>query len=190
MVLVYPAWHWQLVEAGLRFGDCAIAGHAEQLALPIVFLKVLAGHATHVSLSGPKRPTLHWHTVAAVLAGGPARPRGMSRSSRSRTRPCTSPAPRAAVAPVVPLQAVAHCCDTPCRRRPACTPPPRTQRTGRRRRTCTRSCSGKAPARRSAAAPPSAPDASHAPPDRPADHSARFSIFEYARSGFLRFFNL
>jgi hypothetical protein len=62
--------HWQLVAAGLSLGDCALAGHAEQFALPTVSLKVSAAHPTHASPSRPEKPTLHRHAVAAALAGG------------------------------------------------------------------------------------------------------------------------
>lgn len=44
-------------------GDDACAGHAVQLAAPLLFLKVPAAHATHGPPSGPVKPGLHLQSV-------------------------------------------------------------------------------------------------------------------------------
>jgi len=45
---VYPVLHWQLVDAGLRIGDCALAGHAEHSKKPKANLYLPALQAVHV----------------------------------------------------------------------------------------------------------------------------------------------
>jgi len=46
--------HWHAVLLMLPRGACALAGHAEQFALPAASLYVSSGHTAHGPLRGPE----------------------------------------------------------------------------------------------------------------------------------------
>jgi hypothetical protein len=98
----------QAVLMMLPWDACALAGHAEQVALPAASLYVSGGHTAHGPPLGPEKPGTHEQFSAWVEAASEVALAGHASQLALPGLDLKEPAAHAAHAPGAPLKPGAH----------------------------------------------------------------------------------